>query len=128
MGHHVADCEFRVVDLTIQTKGGTVSRFIRAVAGFARKLTEFFNSTDHHYTEYNYLGEWHSHPLFALQPSTDDLQTMRDIVDDPEVGANFVVLMIVKLVNEKVVARAWSLLPDGVFVDAQVQFGEFCEQ
>ena len=120
MGEHVNHEEFCVVDLTVQPEAGTVSRFVRAVASFVAKLAAFFERTEYCYQKYNYLGEWHSHPLYTLQPSWDDVQTMRDIIDDPEVGANFVVLMLAKLGNGNVEFRAWALAPGGVLIEADV--------
>jgi proteasome lid subunit RPN8/RPN11 len=120
MGEHVGHDEFRVVDLTVQSQAGTISRFVRAVASFVTKLAAFFERTEYRYQKYNYLGEWHSHPLFALQPSRDDFLTMRDIIDDSEVGANFVVLMLAKLSNGNVESKAWTLIPGGVLIEADV--------
>ncbi len=120
MGEHVAHEEFRVVDLTVQLQVGTISRFVRAVASFVTKLAAFFQRTEYRYKKYNYLGEWHSHPLFELQPSWDDFQTMRDIIDDSEVGANFVVLMLTKLNSGNVELRAWALTPGGALMEADV--------
>jgi len=56
-----------------------------------------FERTGADYKRFNYLGEWHSHPSFLPVPSETDLETMQSIVEDPQVGANFLVLMIVKL-------------------------------
>lgn len=120
MGEHVGYEEFRILDLTIQSQAGTMSRFVRAIAGFVAKLAAFFERTGHRYQKYNYLGEWHSHPCFALQPSRDDYVTMRDIVDDPAVGAHFVVLLLVRLNRGKVESKAWTLLPGGALADADV--------
>ena len=97
MGEHIAENVFRVKDLTIQRHSGSFATFLRLVQGFLKPLRRFFHTTDNNYIRFNYLGEWHSHPSFVLMPSNKDCETMRDIVDDPDVGANFVVLMIVKL-------------------------------
>jgi len=97
MGEHFSEHVFRVKDLTIQPHGGRFASFVRAVQNMLAPLTQFFEVTNHDYTRFNYLGEWHSHPSFVPQPSGQDRVTMRGIVDDPEVGANFIILMIVKL-------------------------------
>jgi integrative and conjugative element protein (TIGR02256 family) len=62
-----------------------------------QELNRFFERTGSDYKRFNYLGEWHSHPSFLPVPSETDLETMQSIVEDPQVGANFLVLMIVKL-------------------------------
>ncbi len=97
MGEHISENVFRVKDMTIQQHGGSFAAFVRIVQDILTPLTEFFRSTNNNYTRFNYLGEWHSHPSFVPEPSGRDRETMRGIINDPEVGANFVVLMIVKL-------------------------------
>jgi proteasome lid subunit RPN8/RPN11 len=97
MGKHVTENVFQVTDLTIQRHGGGFATFLRVVQDITEPLRNFFRATNHNYTRFNYLGEWHSHPSFIPEPSSRDHQTMRDIIEDPDVGANFVVLMIVKL-------------------------------
>jgi [CysO sulfur-carrier protein]-S-L-cysteine hydrolase len=97
MGEHVAEGVFRVKDLTIQRRGGTFASFVRIVQEIIGPLRSFFRTTNEDFMRFNYLGEWHSHPSFDAVPSEPDHETMRDIIEDPEVGANFVVLMVVKL-------------------------------
>ena len=97
MGEHVSNDTFRVASVTVQRKGGTFAAFVRIVAEILSPLREFFESTRHEYTKHNYLGEWHSHHSFALSPSEKDQTTMYTMVMDPELGAHFVVLLLVKL-------------------------------
>jgi proteasome lid subunit RPN8/RPN11 len=97
MGQHVDVDTFRVADLTVQMKGGTFAAFVRLVEGIIGPLRSFFQVTKHDYTRFNYLGEWHSHHSFALTPSDCDHRTMIDIVTDPDVGARFAVLLLVKV-------------------------------
>lgn len=101
MGEHVSENTFRISDITIQRQGGTVIKFIRNIKEAILKLNGFFTRTNHQYKQYNYLGEWHSHPLFNLSPSIHDQQSMWDIVNDITVGANFAVLLLVKLNDGK---------------------------
>lgn len=97
MGENVSDGVFRVKDLTIQVHGGTSVSFTRFLIGNLSPLQNFFRETGYDFTRFNYLGEWHSHPAFALEPSGTDCNTIWEIVEDSSVGANFVVLMIVRL-------------------------------
>jgi len=97
MGERVSDEVYRVQNLTIQRRGGTFASFVRSIQGILTPLKRFFRQTGYNYTRFNYLGEWHSHPSFALEPSPLDHETMWDIVEDPQVGANFAVLIIVRL-------------------------------
>jgi [CysO sulfur-carrier protein]-S-L-cysteine hydrolase len=97
MGEHVRDETFRVVSISVQRSGGSHSSFLREPREHQAQLQEFFARTGSDYTRFNYLGEWHSHPSFEPAPSEVDVQTMQSIVEDPMVGANFLVLMIPRL-------------------------------
>lgn len=96
MGEHLGEAEFRIVDLTIQKRRGTVAFFVRLVADAVASLQRFFKQTGYNYRKFNYLGEWHSHPSFLPTPSRKDVQSMLEIVADPDIGANFVILLIVR--------------------------------
>jgi hypothetical protein len=99
MGEYLGRETFCVTELTIQHKGGTFARFIRMVEEILAPLRAFFDATKHDYTRFNYLGEWHSHHSFALTPSKRDHRTMYDMVMDPQLGARFIVLLLVRLDN-----------------------------
>src|SRR5687768_2533107 len=97
MGEHVGSETFRIRDITVQLKGGTFARFVRLVEQILAPLRNFFRATNHEYTRFNYMGEWHSHHSFALKPSQTDEDTMLDIVTDPLLGAHFVILLLARL-------------------------------
>lgn len=97
LGEHVNENEFRVSDITIQRIRGGFAFFERLIQEIVEPLKKFFAKTRHNYKRFNYLGEWHSHPSFALQPSPTDDSTMKEMIEDMNFGANFVALMIVKL-------------------------------
>lgn len=97
MGEHVGPDTFRVKSISIQIKGGTFATFIRMVADILAPLRAFFESTQHDYKRFNYLGEWHSHHSFVLSPSGQDHSSMNEIIIDKALGAHFVVLLLVKL-------------------------------
>lgn len=97
MGEKVSESVFRVKDITIQSHGGTLASFTRFLEYIFNPLQNFFCETGYDFTRFNYLGEWHSHPAFAPEPSSIDCNTMWEIVEDSSVGANFVILMIVQL-------------------------------
>ncbi len=113
MAEHVAENAFRVRSLTIQRRGGSIATFLRAVEAFLGPLRNFFRQTEYNYTKFNYLGEWHSHPSFVPTPSETDHRTMWSIINDPQVGAFFVVLLVVKLdENGKFVGTVTVYQPD----------------
>jgi hypothetical protein len=97
MGEHVAGFVYRIQDITIQYHHGTFVSFVRVIQEILNPLRQFFRRTGHNFVRFNYLGEWHSHPSYALVPSNVDSETMWEIVEDPKVGANFAALMIIRL-------------------------------
>lgn len=100
MGEYVSENVFRISNLTVQREGGDTNYFVRHLGNQVKKDLEFFfEEYNCNYKKFNYLGEWHSHPSFPLIPSKKDQLTMWEIVNDPEVGALFAVLLIVKLRN-----------------------------
>lgn len=115
MAEHLGPDIFAVRRLTVQG-GGRFASFIRAATSAVQALNAFFRQSANDYRRFNYLGEWHSHPSFSVQPSSTDHCSMLDIVMDPKVGANFVVLLIFKLNNQgRLEGSAHTYLPDGTF-------------
>jgi integrative and conjugative element protein (TIGR02256 family) len=113
MGEHSGPNIFVVREITVHRRGAFAS-FVRRVEDAIGKLRAFFQHTGHDYTRFNYLGEWHSHPSFEPYPSRTDDLSMLQIVQDETVGANFAVLLIVKLGSEgELVSTAHTYLPDG---------------
>lgn len=113
MGEHITENRFQVSDITVQYHGGSFAAFLRVVQEVAGPLRRFFRVTNHDYTRYNYLGEWHSHPSFSLTPSSTDRSTMHDIVKDPRVGANFVVLLIIRLADSNLIKGSVTVYQPG---------------
>lgn len=112
-GEQLAPSDFRVTHLTVQARPGTVSRFVVDLVQAASDAIAFFYRTSHAYARYNYIGEWHSHPSFAVRPSGTDLDTMRKLVRDPRFAGNFAVLMIAKIDGAALSAAAWVFDPRG---------------
>ena len=122
----LAPSDFLVTELTVQSRRGSVARFVVDLVQAARDALRFFDKTGHRYTQFNYLGEWHSHPSFAVQPSSVDLRSMRDIVADRDFRGTFAVLMIVKLDCDQLKAGAWFFDPRGLetLVDVEIEHDE----
>ena len=124
MAEHVGPNEFTVREITVHRRG-TFSSFVRLIEDAIRKLRLFFRLTDHDYQRFNYLGEWHSHPSFVPIPSGTDDMSMLQIVQDKSVGANFAVLLIVKLDPDgRLVSTAHTYLPDGTRMGSIIQLSE----
>jgi hypothetical protein len=129
MGEHVDGETFRLLDFTAQMSGGTQACFIRRPEEHRKALSAFFAKNGNDYARYNYLGEWHSHPSFAPIPSTTDCETMQEIAGDAEVGAHFVVLLVIKLQGKNDMALSASLFRkhvDPVDMPVKVEPPEKC--
>lgn len=123
MGEHVGLNEFKVTNVTVHRHGGIAS-FVRRLEDALGKLCLFFRQTEYDYQRFNYLGEWHSHPLFEPIPSKKDDVSMLEIVQDDSIGANFAVLLIVKLDSAgQIVCSAHTYLPDRRKVSSTIIFG-----
>lgn len=114
MGEHVDWNHFVVRGLHVQ-RSGTIASFMRSVVGATQAIKAFCASKGNDFRRFNYLGEWHSHPLFTVQPSSRDHSTMCELATDSQVGANFVVLLIFRLNGLTLEGSAHTYLPDGSF-------------
>lgn len=112
-GEQLAPSEFRVTELTVQARQRTFARFMVDLLQAARDAVRFFDRTEHRYTRFNYVGEWHSHPSFEVHPSGTDAETMRQLVCDPGFRGTFAVLMIARLDGAKLTLGAWVFDPTG---------------
>ncbi len=120
MGEHSGINEFKVTEITVQKRGG-ISSFIRLIEDAIGKLNVFFRQSNNDYSHFNYIGEWHSHPLFAPHPSAKDDSSMLEIVMDESVGANFAVLVIVKLTPDRgLMGTAYTYMPNGMKLQSQL--------
>jgi integrative and conjugative element protein (TIGR02256 family) len=120
MGEHAGPNLFVVREITVHRLGAFAS-FVRRIEDAIGRLGVFFDQTGHEYTRFNYLGEWHSHPSFAPYPSKTDDLSMLQIVQDEAVGANFVVLLIVKLgAKGELISTAHTYHPDGLRAPSRV--------
>lgn len=124
MAEHIGPNEFKVRDITVHGRGAIAS-FVRRIEDAIGRLRLFFDRADHDYTRFNYLGEWHSHPSFEPVPSTKDDMSMLQIVQDQAVGANFAVLLVVKLDSDgQLIGTAHTYLPNGAKVRSIIRYEE----
>ena len=112
-GEQIAPSVFIGSDFTFQKRLGTISRFLVDLVQAATDALAFFDRTQHRYTRFNYIGEWHSHPSFALRPSCTDVQTMRELVASQNFDGQFAVLLICKLTGNTVELGGWLFDPEG---------------
>jgi len=113
MAEHVGENQFVLRNMTFH-RPGMFASFVRTIDEALGALISFFRTTNNEYRRFNYIGEWHSHPRFSLEPSPQDDDSMREIVSDPQVGASFVVLLVVRIgLPKQLAATLHTYLPDG---------------
>lgn len=120
-GEQLAPAEFVAIELTVQRRRGSFARFFVDLVQAARDALRFFDRTEHRYERFNYVGEWHSHPSFAVRPSDTDVQTMQELVRDPQFRGNFAVLMITRLDKGELSAGAWVFDRSGARTAVQLE-------
>jgi len=113
-GEQLAPSDFRATKLTFQKRPGTFARFIVDLLEAAGDALSFFDNTGHRYTRFNYIGEWHSHPSFAVYPSGTDCETMRQLVCDEDFRGTFAILVITRLDHDALSVGAWFFDPTGI--------------
>lgn len=122
VAEHLEDAAFRLADFSVQRSGGSFASFVRKPSLHRRFLNRFFEQTGQEFERFNYLGEWHSHPCFVARPSSQDLDQMQVLVDDPDQEALFAVLMIVRLgIRNELEASAYAFRRGFSPVEAQIQ-------
>ena len=97
MAEQLAPSHFRLIDFSLDSFSGSHVAFQRNPEVHLQTLSKFFERTGQDFARYNYLGEWHSHPSFAVLPSSEDMQTMTTIVEDIGTDITFAALLILKL-------------------------------
>ncbi|MBU1376147.1 MAG: Mov34/MPN/PAD-1 family protein [Alphaproteobacteria bacterium] len=96
MAEQVAVDHFKIIDFSVDDQTGSYAHFVRSPERHKAALDAFFARTSADYERFNYLGEWHSHPSFSVQPSTEDCASMVSLVHG-ERDIHFAFLVIVKL-------------------------------
>jgi integrative and conjugative element protein (TIGR02256 family) len=65
---------FRIIDFSLDSFSGSHTAFRRDPQTHQNALDKCFQRTGRDFRRFNYLGEWHSHPSFSVQPSAQDLR------------------------------------------------------
>ncbi|NTA13798.1 hypothetical protein G6M05_25640 [Agrobacterium tumefaciens] len=86
---------FEIVDFSVDELTGERAHFVRDPVFHNAFLDQFFEKTGHDYENYNYIGEWHSHPRLPILPSLTDLESMEGLVNG-ERNIPFAVLLVVR--------------------------------
>ena len=101
-GEQLAEGDFRIVKARRQRfPRGTATSFHRHGSGARKQILALHKNFGSDPERFNYLGEWHSHPNAPVWPSRQDEVTMYELLADQGKSVNFLVLMILKLDDQK---------------------------
>ncbi|CAN7392053.1 Mov34/MPN/PAD-1 family protein [Pararhizobium sp. LjRoot235] len=95
MARQIRPGHYQIVDFSVDELTGERAHFVRDHVFHNAFLDAFFERTGYDYENYNYIGEWHSHPRLPIVPSLTDLKTMEDLVNG-ERDIPFAVLLVVR--------------------------------
>ena len=121
IGYQKGKNHFSIARATVADDIGkfNVASFIREPFKSMTMLLKLFKKR-----KYNYLGEWHSHPSFSLNPSSNDIRTMKGIILDDAYGVSFALLIIVKMLGSNIEMAGYLFhIHLGNFVEANVVIG-----
>lgn len=105
----LAPGHFRVVDFSVDLSSGSHTWFRRDPRLHEAAFKAFFDRTGRDYGRFNYLGEWHSHPLLSVRPSHQDVSTMTELVANLQTEISFAVLLIVRLRFRVLLDCSWTV-------------------
>lgn len=96
-GENLGNGQFRIISMSFQRSGGSMASFVRDPSFHRRFMRRFMARTGNRPEQFNYFGEWHSHPSFIPLPSGTDIIQMQQLIHARDQAANFLVLLIAKL-------------------------------
>lgn len=97
---------FQIDDVYISKKQGThiFSNLINN-ATYKKFEKNYFKKHKYDFINHNYIGDWHSHPLFECVPSEYDKKEIEDELSKS--NALFLIQLIVKEKNNRLVGRCY---------------------
>ena len=118
----LAEGDFHVLEATRQRGDGTPGSFCREGTQARSDILAFHRQYGERPREFNYLGEWHSHPDAPLFPSPRDQLTMIQLLADQAGAVDFLVLMIARLSRAGALEiAAFAYLATGQQLPCQVE-------
>lgn len=97
---------FKIDDVYFESKVGNIA-FVELINNnkYKKYQKNYHKQNNYDYTNHNYIGDWHSHPMFELFPSNFDQQEV--IRDLEKSNAKFLIQIIVKVINNKLIGNAF---------------------
>jgi len=103
---HLGDNIFKIDSVYLEPKPGTTT-YVKLVVNrvYQAFQNSFHKKHQYHFSKFNYIGDWHSHPLFECIPSSFDVEEVQK--DLKNSNANFLVQLILKVNQDKLIGNAF---------------------
>ncbi len=97
---------FKIDEVYLEPKPGTTT-FVKLYINheYVTFQKNYHKLRNNNFSKYNYIGDWHSHPLFECYPSSYDVSEVEK--DMKQSNAIFLVQLILKVFNGKLVGNAF---------------------
>lgn len=104
--HKIDDNTFEIEDVYFEKRiGSFVFVSLENSLRYKKFQKEYDRKHHYDYRNHNYIGDWHSHPSFALFPSGYD---SNEVVDElKESNANFLIQIIVQEKENKLIGNCF---------------------
>lgn len=97
---------FEIDDIYIEKNVGSFA-FVTLINNkkYQKFQKTYHEKNNNDYVRHNYIGDWHSHPSFELNPSSFDIKEVKE--DLKASNAKFLIQIIVKAENENLIGNAF---------------------
>lgn len=120
IGSYSADQSYAVISEVYMPTNSKSGRFWfnRGKSGLKKYLKECWNSISRKY----YLGEWHYHPVFEVEPSSQDLEQMKVVSNNSRYACNTPIMLIAgKSSSKNIQLKGW-VFPKGKVIEFKELF------
>lgn len=98
--------EFLIEDVYMsKTKGNTVFSNLINNCAYKRFEKKYFKKHSFDYEKHNYIGDWHSHPLYECVPSNFDKKELMEELSKS--NAIFLIQVILKIENKQLIGKCY---------------------
>ena len=97
---------FRIDEVYLEPKPGTTT-FVKLFINqeYVSFQKNYHKLRKNNFSKFNFIGDWHSHPLFECFPSSYDIREVEE--DIKKSNAIFLVQLILKVIKGKLIGNAF---------------------
>jgi len=118
----ITDELYEIEEVYLEKKVGSIT-FVKLYNNkkYQNFQEKYHEKHQHDYVNHNYIGDWHSHPLFLCFPSSFDISEVE--LDLRNSNAKFLIQVIVKVENHQLIGNAflYDFENSAMKVDLEIQ-------